>query len=260
MTEELPGFTVVKMPENPRLVMSVWGGDKTGKTSLGLTFPAPVLDLNLDFGIDELFYTRPELLGKVMKHDLQLNELTEPETWGQLLVDFHTHYLAALVYANDRGGTVMVDTATQLWQVIQAVKVEQVRNARLSKVEARKFVSQAAREEALERAGKPSQMDYSQANAFMGGLMRRALHYPNVNALFINKAKPEYNDAGRPTGALEYHGFGEMPGITQVHVQMYRKGMKHYGRIQRCRFDTSLEGLDIENPTYAVLRGMCLGV
>lgn len=254
-----PGFEFAGPPAYPRLVCSVWGDKKTGKTSFALSFPKPIWVMNLDFGVDELFISRPELLGEVQRMNLQMNELTDPGTWGQLLQQFHDGYLAALEAAQIAGGTVIVDTATQLWQVIQAVKIEHVRNQRLAAVEAKTYANDTKKQEALERAQKPSQLDYGQANAFMGGLMRRAMHYDRASAVFINRAKPEYSEGGRPTGNMEYHGFGELPAISQVHIQLSKKGGTHMARINDCRFNSSLEGLEIANANYEIIRSLVLG-
>lgn len=248
----LPGFTAVEPPKHKRVIASIFGAQKTGKTSLSLTWPKPIIALNLDMGLDELFMTRPELFGDVQQKKLAMNELTDPETWGVLLNEFHDAYLDALAYADDVGGTVVVDTTTQLWQVVQCVKIEHVRAARLEKAMTRTYKGNNAetyRAEAIERAEKPSQLDWQQANSFMGGLLRRPFHLERVSAVYINRAKPLY-DGTQKTDVLEYHGFGEMPAIVQVHIETYKKGGNHFARINDCRFNSELAGVEIVDPSF----------
>lgn len=259
----IPGFEMVVAPPVARLVLSVWGGEKVGKTSLALSFPPPVLFMNFDYSLDELLYKRPEMIGLVGKRNFPISETMIARELEPVLLEFEAAYAQGILAAADAGGTVVIDTATQLWQIVQDVKVNQVREERVRVAERKNYDTQKKKDEAIERAGKPMQLDYGQANMYMAALVRKTLHHPALNACFINRAKPEYNDSGKTTGAMEYHGFGEMPGITQAHVQLYKKPVggisQHFARITRCRFDSSLEGLDIVNPTYEIIRDMMLG-
>jgi len=135
----LQGFESVSVPEHKRLVVAIDGLQKTGKTSLALRFPKPLVMLNLDFSLEELVVQHPELWddNTCQQARLQMNELTDPSTWGALLKEFHEKYIRALEFAEAYGGTVIVDTATQLWQVVQAVNIEHVRAQRIARVEAR---------------------------------------------------------------------------------------------------------------------------
>jgi len=261
----LQGFESVSVPEHKRLVVAIDGLQKTGKTSLALRFPKPLVMLNLDFSLEELVVQHPELWddNTCQQARLQMNELTDPSTWGALLKEFHEKYIRALEFAEAYGGTVIVDTATQLWQVVQAVNIEHVRAQRIARVEARTWASEAAKDDALERAEKQSRLDWGLANAFMGGILRRAMHCKRANAVFIHRVKEIYNEKGQPTGTYGFHGYGETPAIVQFSIRTLRVpknggGYEHRMEIRDCRFGSQWQGFQMPVPVdpYGTLVGM----
>jgi hypothetical protein len=261
----LPGFEMVTAPPHPRLVISIWGGEKTGKTTFATTFPEPILFHNFDYSLDELLIKRPELLGRIGQAKFPVTETMIARELEPILDSFTSRFGTAIEYLAKHGGSLAVDTTTQLWQIVQDVLVTQVRDERVRVAEAKKYDTDRKRDDAIERASKPMQLDYGKANMFMAALLRRPLHHDKINACFIAKAKPAYNsDTGKPTGSMEFHGFGETPGITQAHLQFFRRvdaqaRLRHFARIDRCRYDSSLEGLDLLEPTYEIIRDMMLG-
>jgi hypothetical protein len=222
-----------------RLVVAVWGDAKVGKTHFALTFPEPIRVLNLDFGLRELLHRfSPK---DIAWSDLETTATSNLEESQRVLKAFHDDYLAAIEECQN-GGTVVIDTATQLWQIIQTVKLHEVRARR-----------GAAKGKSAEEV-KPMGFDYAEANTLMGGLLRRVLHKPNLNACFIHRAKTKYNAAGeRLDGVLEFQGYGETPAIAQITMQLTSPG---FGRIDYCRFDAGLAGMEIGDLSYDELKGI----
>src|SRR3954469_18425180 len=91
-----PGFTMVQAPPHRRLVLSVWGGEKVGKTTFALSFPAPILFMNFDYSLDELLYARPELIGKIGKKDFPITEVMVARDLEPVLEDFQEYYGKAI--------------------------------------------------------------------------------------------------------------------------------------------------------------------
>src|SRR6266542_2778488 len=101
-------------PPAKRLLVSLWGAAKRRKTSLALTFPSPIYYLDHDFGL--------EGLGAWIPSDFHHSQILIPEEFdldegkrllGQVLEDFQD----ACEAANEASGTVVIDTATQVWQL-----------------------------------------------------------------------------------------------------------------------------------------------
>jgi hypothetical protein len=225
-----------------RLVVSLWGDPKVGKTHFALTCPEPIRYLNLDFGVAELV---PRFAGKQIEvSDLQLADVGSLRECSRILEQFYKDYLWALEHS--AGGTVVVDTATQVWQLVQTVKLEEVKERRAKK-----------------KGGDPDEVqlypyDYAQANVLMSSILRRALHHEGVNTVFIHRSKKRFNARGEELPGTEFQGFNETPAIAQVTLHLFTEGKQHRARIEKCRFDTSLEGGVFADLTYDTLRALCL--
>lgn len=221
-----------------RLVVAVWGEPKVGKTHFALTFPEPIRFLNLDFGLRELL---PKFSTKdVAWSDLATTSTTDLEESQRILKVFHADYLQA-VEECQHGGTVVIDTATLLWQMVQTVKLHEVRARR-----------GAAKGKSAEEV-KPMNFDYAESNTLMGSILRRVLHKPDLNACFIHSCKPKYSDGGERLNAVEFQGFAATPSIAQITMQITKPG---YGRIDYCRFDPGLAGMEIGDLSYDELKGI----
>lgn len=228
-----------------RVVLSVWGMPKDGKTHFSLTGRKPVYYHSLDVGIQELL---PKFKRQRIKvADYQMTEDTDTQVYGPLLKSFHEDYLLAL--GTPGPGTIVIDTSTQLWQVIQKVKLDGIRaerNKKGGRGEARIFP-----------------FDYAEANTYMGGMIRRALQQEQKDVIFIARAKPVYK-GGDATGEFEFQGFNETPSIVQATIQIIKRegedGKPYWvARIDSNRFDPDLNGMEIDNPTLDLVREMFLG-
>jgi len=228
------------------MVVSLWGDRGVGKTHLALTFPDPVYFFNLDYGLDALLPKFPDR--DIRKADFPLSVTLDPGFYRHVLLDF----AKALGEAIDQAGpgTIVFDQASQLWDIVQCVKLADAIEER--KTEARKKGKDPD-------AVRPMGFDYADANVFMGACLRRVYTSPQTNAVFINGAKPSYSSKGEPTGGLEFRGFNQTPAIADVQLQVYESNKQTSVLIEKCRFDRELVGMQLANPDYPLLRALLLG-
>ena len=240
-------------PENRGHIVSVWGAEKKGKTHFGFGFPEPVRMCSFDLRHHEAlewFLREEEKDIKVVS--FQLGEEFDRAGWPQLLVDFRDTYHSMLEEVAPHGGTVVLDTATQVWQLVQACNLEVVKEKRLALMQKNKPTATADDVQLYP-------YDYQTANLMMGGLLRRVRQYPTVNAVFVHRAKDEYVRSDR-TGRIQFAGFGETPAIVQLNLQLYTEVVDgevvRMGRIDSCGANISLEGMTVQNPDYELVHSL----
>lgn len=202
-----------------RLIANIHGRTKRGKSSVLLTFPRPIYIGDLDHQTRELLRIHPELAEDVHLAEYHIPENPSHEEASKLVDEILEDWQDACELAAKKGGTVALDTATQLWQVIQKVKVDEIANKRL-KEEMRKW-------EAQDRRGPqpdPDMIrifpyDYRQANALMTAVLQRPYIYPTLNAVYINRHRELYAGAN-PTGQWGFQGFANTEDLVQLNVEM----------------------------------------
>lgn len=245
-------------PSVERIICAPWGLPKDGKTTFALSFPAPIYLFNADYGYREVLRMAE---GKEMYvSDYALKEEFDADEWMPEVLRFRSEWNEAVEQADQRGGTVILDTASQFWQMIGPTMVAET-------------AKRAAR-----KSDKNMRTDYGPANLLMSTLLKRPHQAPNgkVNAVYIQRAKEIYNEAGAATGRYQLHGFSETESIVQLVINIASKReiqqkngspvtdakgnpkmvSRVFGTIDRCRFGKEFEGLQIENPTYDGLMGL----
>jgi hypothetical protein len=240
-------------PKERGAIVSIWGEEKKGKTHVAFTFPAPVHVINLDYGYVEPLAKFPDKDIKVAS--FPLGEEYDTETWPGILQDLRDTYHCWLeAMDGDGGGTIVIDTATQLWQLVQKVGLEEVRLKRLATARKKDPHAQLADQPIYP-------YDYASANFLMSGLIRRAFQYPRVNLVLIHRAQEIY-EGKDPSGRMKCHGFGEVPAIVQANVRLFTEVDKETGvvtrklRVDSCRADTSFEGRVMAEPRYELIAAM----
>jgi hypothetical protein len=216
-------FKAATPNEDERIIASIHGRTKRGKTSLALTFPSPRFLIDLDHGARELFRIEPELLVGTNLPDPEYHipeRITHEEALA-LLNHFLDDYQDACDEAAKYGGTVIVDTATQLHQFVQKVMLDKVVNKRI-------------KETALKLKVKPEDVDadltrifpydYREANALETAIIQRPYAYPKLNAVFLGRHRELY-DGPNPTGKWGFQGFSGMEDLVQLNVELkFRDG------------------------------------
>jgi hypothetical protein len=239
-----------------RLIAAVWGLPKSGKTHHSLTWPQPIYDLNFDVGLEELL-THPEFKDHEVHQVLDQhgrNKLYVPSVFNLqqslgIMKEFDGAYEWAL--QNAVGGTVVVDTATQLHQLAQDIDLQRVKDIRRRRME--------KKGEEYDETLFP--FDYQGVNRRMRGLHIKATQYPGVNVLFVYRAREMYDSGGKPMGRFEPQWFSETASLVQLVVRMEREveraanrdgaaQWKIMGTVEHNRWTMDTIGWRIERPTY----------
>jgi hypothetical protein len=97
----------------------------------------------------------------------------------------------------------------------------------------------------------------------MAAVLRSVKQNPNLNAVYINRGREQYDERGSATGQYQFHGFKGTHAIVDVNLEMtlkgYGKNAKMVGKIGTNGFAPWLEGETYENLDYESLVAMFLG-
>lgn len=223
-----------KKPSN--IFVAVWSREKVGKTHFALTFPDPIYFCNFDMGVAELLWKFPN-------REIYVKDYISPklELDAEAAETLLTVFLADVWWAvQQKSGTIVIDTGTVLWQIIQKVRLDEIKKKREAK------------------GLNLFPYDYADANGFFEHLILRIKGSP-LNLVVLHRAGEQYNASGNKTGKFEMHGHKGMPYLAQVVVHLVKDGLKTKGIIESCRFDRDVEGADFENITYEDLKEVLLG-
>jgi hypothetical protein len=173
-----------------RMILSISGLEKCGKTHFGLTAPGPIAMFSTDIGEEGV-------VEKFRDKDVQLLTLDRVddnaadqavEEWER----FRKAYYWSLKDGHFR--TLLVDTATEIWEMLRMARF-----GRLTQV-------------------MPYQ--YGPVNAEYRALIRDAYKY-DKNLILLHKMKAKYVNDKR-TAEWERSGFSDTGFLVQVNAQVYR--------------------------------------
>ena len=204
-----------------RLILAISGAEKSGKTRFSLTAPPPVAVLNLDIGLEgvvqqfsdkEIFVSEYRVMSPSLNKNMSQEAIATnaSNAWDSILRDYK--------YALDTMRTVVLDTATEVWEVL--------RMARFFKTFGK-----------LDHI-KPHH--YGPVNAEYRDFLRLA-YDSNANLILVHKVKAEYINDVR-TGRLERAGFGDTGFIVQCNARTYRDDEGFHLEVSDCRQNMSLCG------------------
>lgn len=215
------GFTSAKDIEiAPRIIMSIEGLEKQGKTHFALTAPGPIAMFSTDIGEEGVVSKFKDKDIWVMSIDKVDENSTEqaPKEYAR----FKTAYTDVLRGKDVR--TVVIDTATEIWEILRMARF-----GRLTQV-------------------MPYQ--YGPVNAEYRALIREAYTY-DKNLILLHKMKPQYINDKR-TGEYERAGFGDTGFLVQVNAQVYRYSPSDGGEfviyVRDCRQNPDLTGEEFMGP------------
>ena len=251
----LTGYRKLEPVEHPRLTVGIWGGPKTFKTPLAYTFPEPIYHINLDRDVEPL---APWNMGRnIQVCDILIppdEELTA-EVVNGILHMFMDAYRGALLQET---GTVVVDTVSVLWTLIQV------------------FVLKSVLERKLKRDGKDElfQFDYADANLLYENILL-APKAAKIHSVFIARAIDEYNSAGNKSGKIKPQMQKNTPYLVNLWLQTTREEVMLPGlerklgskvlqpkriptdvfvaTVEGSGFNKDQEGLKLPNPSFAML-------
>lgn len=209
-----------------RLIGSVSGHEKTGKTHFALTAPPPILFFNVDIGtegvVEKFQLGTKEIAAKqVFVYDVRFSKtagIQAQADYATLWADLKLKLAKAWSLSE---GTVIMDTASEAHELSR-----------------------------LAAFGKLTQVmphHYGPVNAEWRELIRLAYDSP-MNTILIHKLRPKYINDQR-TNQYEVKGFGETGYLVQANLETLREDqegtMPKWGlRINDCRQNPRLNGTE----------------
>lgn len=214
------GFSDLNTAVPRRLIASVYGQPKTGKTHFCLTAPGPIFFFNIDLGTEGVIEKHRDGLDGGPPKQIFVCNIRVPKgaakdiyetMWAELKQKVETVYKL-------HNGTVVIDTATEAYEVCR-----------------------------LSHFGKLTQVQpyhYGPVNNEWREFMRLAYDSP-MNTLLIHKVKPKYVNNVR-TSEYEVSGMGEIGYLVQCNLSTYREdaedGTSFGLKIMDCRQNAKICG------------------
>lgn len=203
----------------PRLIMSIAGLEKQGKTHFALTAPGPIAMFSTDIGEEGVvnkFYDDKSI------HILDVARIGDdaaeeaPKEWEKFSKAY-THCLR-----DKEVNTLIFDTATEIWELLRMARF-----GRLTQV-------------------MPYQ--YGPVNAEYRSMIREAYKF-DKNLILLHKMKAQYINDKR-TGDWERAGFSDTGFLVQVNARVYRYSVEDGGKfciyVDDCRQNPDLAGEEFE--------------
>ncbi len=231
-----------------RLIVALWGDKKTGKTHCALTFPQPLYLINTDHGFMELLHKFPGL-------DIEVEDICEDPAAGALgsfeaaqpaLARFQETYVSWIQELKRHPGTIIIDNATFLWELVQYVKLEEAKRERFGKQSKTKNLEEL----------RDSRFDYGPVNHYYN-VMMRAIYDTRGSLVLTHTAKNMYDERGQELPTLQMQGFRGTGAIVQAVCQTYKAGNDFRVVINHSRHAPNQEGLWTQN-TFPALKGFLL--
>lgn len=221
-TLKVAGFEIADDTVQPRIVISVCGLEKQGKTHFALTAPGPIALFNLDIGTEGVVNKFVREGKQIAVYDMSMPDVNEAEAvWEK----FAKAYRGVLKDKWVR--TIVWDTATEMWELLR-----------------------------LARFGKLTQVmpyHYGPVNAEYRKLLRAA-YDSNKNVILLHKMKAVYVNDKR-TSDYERAGFSDTGFLVQVNAQVYRDVADEENTnpdfnlyIKDCRQNAELAGFELAGP------------
>jgi len=189
------GFQKADSTIHPRIIISVEGLAKNGKSHFALTAPGPMCYMNLDSGLEGVihkFAAKKEIYVSNYDTPISLKDAYPDldktvQVWGKFKQDFVSALHSGL-------RTLIVDTTSEAYELVR-----------------------------LARLGKLTQVKpfhYALPNYEFKALLDEALKNPTVNVIFLHKQKRKYvKDVWN--GGFERAGFGGIEYIVQAFLRTF---------------------------------------
>jgi hypothetical protein len=220
------GFSDVMQEPPRRIIMSLSGREKVGKTYFALTAPGPIFIFNIDLGTEGVVDKFQKQGKKVYVYDVRVPKGEKQVVYQSLYNDFRSR--VEKVYTHNEG-TLIMDTSTEAFELAR-----------------------------LAHFGKLTQVlphHYTEVNSEWREFMRLA-YDSTMNTILIHKVKPKYVNNAR-TSEYELAGFGEMGYLVQLNATCFREkndrgGAEFCVNIDDCRQNMTLAGLTLRGPMVDV--------
>jgi len=247
-------FTKLSALEDDKsLFVLLWGPPKCGKTTFVVgnkhkkipSFPKPIYILNYDLGLKELVESIPvedrediyfvDLVGK----GTNLDEVQAV----QVLNKAEAGIAEAVKGIQAKGaGTIVIDTITTHWELIQWVELSGAKK---------------------NKDGKAYRYEYGPANARYRQTVMGLKAVPGCNVVLVQYAKEVYDSGGQATGTFEPHGNKQTSHMAPIVVNLYtdtaKKPFVYGGKITYCRQRGEIAGVPYPNLNYRKLWDLVYG-
>jgi len=237
-------------------IAGLWGDEKTGKSSLALTWPKPIAHFDMDFGVGRVMHRFQEDFDKGLivtkPYALKLEDVMFTSSKGrpikgarEVYEQFITDYVAAVM--DEDVATLVIDTSTQLWEIVRLGYLQE-------KQELQKE-SEKLRERLLP-------VEYGEPNGRMRNIIQAARSY-DKHLVLVHYAKDEYKPqpdskggiSEQRTGKIILDGFKWTPDLSDIIIQTRREDSTFFGKVTLCGLAVSLEGTELQDPTYELFMG-----
>ena len=219
------GFSNEIQAEPRRIILSLSGKEKTGKTHFSFTAPDPIFLFNIDIGTEGVIGKFQRAGKQIYSYDIRVRKGEKQEIYQTMWADLRTRLAIACKVGE---GTIVFDTASEVYELARLAHF-----GKLSEV-------------------KPHH--YGEVNGIWREMMR-VVYDSTMNAIFIHKVKPKWENNIR-TKEYEVAGFSDTGYMVQVNATTLKErkpdgeGVDFSLSIDNCRKPPELEGM--------VLRGeMC---
>jgi len=210
------GFSDAIQERPRRLILSLSGREKSGKTHFAFTAPDPIFLFNIDIGTEGVL-DKFQIAGKqVYNYDVRVPKGAKKEVYESMWKDMTQRI--EIVYKLGRG-TLVMDTAGEGFELAR-----------------------------LAHFGKLTQVlphNYTEVNSEWREFLRMA-YDSSMNTVLVHKVKPKYINNVR-TAEYEVSGFGETGYLVQCNATTYREAspdgeIRFNLLIDDCRQNPSLCG------------------
>ncbi len=218
------GFEIAASPARRRLLISVEGRIKQGKTHFALTAPGPIAIQSLDMGLDgvvQKFQTRKPI--HVATYDgVKTDDLKNmsPEQVAQKMAGIWEQFVEDYKWALANCRTVVWDTGTEAWELNRLATLGKIGNV------------------------KPHH--YTMVNMEHRELVRLA-EKSDANLILLHRVKKEYVNENY-TGRMERAGFNDIGSWVHILSKAERREDGFHLIVQECRQNATLAGLDLPEP------------
>lgn len=214
----------------PNIITSISGYPKSGKTHLSMSWPEPIKIYSFDLGADFIRAKFPDKHIDIHNFDLPIIDSDPPDPYAEAIWDeFKSEYKKDV-----EGGTyktVILDTATAVWEIVRHAITEEKNRKKLLEVE------------------------YALPNIKMYGLFARP-RVTGVNLITIQYLRDKYVK-GENSGIVEMDGWKRTEGQADLVLWITRATVADKSvmrtTIKDNRFDRDLNGKTFDDTNFSEL-------
>jgi len=200
------GFVNPDVLVHPRLILAASARQKRGKTHFSLTAPKPLVYYNMDVGLEGVVHKFSKYRDQILEYPLPVpdmvrrNEDSAQDEAEKIWDKFEASFDDTIRTSDIR--TVVVDTATELWELLRLARFGSLNKIKGFGKDAAKFA-------------------YGPVNAEFRRFLRQILDKSDKNLILLHKMKAEYI-ANERTGNWERAGFSDIDFIAQAVIELDR--------------------------------------